>query len=439
MEKKSILILIVIAVIFTIGLLFSVYYTKIEIKHLTTPFLEIPIKEEVVFIADEEGVTPEGKESLVDANNKFALNFYNEIYEDEEGENIFFSPYSIFTALSITYEGSRGETAEEIKNVFGFPKEDDVRRPGMAAIYNRLNPESAKYEMKTANSLWIQDDYQVLDEFKNTVINFYGGEVSNVDFVSDSNKAREEINDWVAKKTNDIIEDLFPEGSLSELTRLVIANAIYFKGSWDVEFDEENTRKEDFYVSEEETVEVPMMRNLGEEYGYFENDLLQVLEMKYEGDETSMLVFLPREVGLSSLEDSISLEQIKEWKEEINNREVNVYFPKFEMNTDYKLNNYLSNLGMPAAFTPPSAEDGADFSGMSGKRDLYIHSVVHDAFIAVDEEGTEAAAATGVEIGIESYTPISEFRADRPFLFLIQETESGNILFLGRVVNPLGE
>jgi serpin B len=377
--------------------------------------------------------------NIVKANNRFALEFYADLKNREVGKNIFFSPYSISTALAMTYEGSRGKTADEIRSVFHFPENPNLRRQSVAAVYNLLNREDAKHKLHTANALWAQKDYQLLNEFTEVVEKYYGGKVTNVDFAGATEEARRMINSWVEDQTNNKIKDLFPKNSLNPLTRLALTNAIYFKGNWVKQFEKNQTRDEDFRVSETKKVKVPMMRRTDRNamFNYAETENLQILEMLYEGKELSMLVLLPKNHTIKSLEESLTVENLNQWKNVLEKQRVDVYIPKFTFDSKYFLNENLKEMGMPLAFIPPNQSEGADFSGISGEKDLYIQLVVHQAFIDVDEEGTEAAAATGVGIGIVSIEIVPVFRADRPFIFLIQERETGIILFMGRVVNPV--
>lgn len=384
-------------------------------------------------LADDSGATPEGIISQIDASNQFALEFYSNIRDSEDG-NIFYSPYSISTALSMTYEGAKGETADEIQSVFHFSENDSERRSSAAAIYNQLNQWGSEYQLNTANALWIQEDYPVFDEYKETVEDYYAGKASNVDFKRDTEQARQTINSWVEEKTNYKIKDLFSQGTLNEMTRLVLTNAIYFKGTWEKQFDKARTMDEDFRISSGQVVKVPMMRLTGDEaeFNYAETGELQMLEMLYEGDDLSMIILLPRDDGLESLESALTKDNLNEWKSRLSMQRVNVYMPKFTFETKYFLNENLREMGMPIAFSPGAA----DFSGMSDAGDLYIGIVVHQAFVDVNEEGTEAAAATGVGIMATSMPMVKEFRANHPFMFIIQERETGNILFLGRVMDP---
>ncbi len=384
---------------------------------------------------DGTGATEESIADVVKASNQFALEFYSNLKEKETG-NIFFSPYSISTAVSMVYEGARAETASEIRKVFHLPENDADRRSSVAAIYNQLNKKDAKYKLSTANALWVQQDYKLLPEYLATVEKYYGGKATNVDFVGATEKTREKINAWVESQTNDKIKDLFPKGSLTPTTRLVLTNAVYFKGIWVKQFEKKQTKDEDFKISESETVKVPMMSRTDEKaiFGYAEDKDLQILEMPYEGDDLSMLVFLPADGKLSDLEKTLTPENLGKWRKDMSEQRVRVYIPKFTFDTKYTLNDNLAKLGMPSAFMAGKA----DMSGINGGKDLFIQTVIHQAFVDVNEEGTEAAAATGVSVGITSVGPKPlVFRADHPFIFLIQEKQTGNILFIGRVANPV--
>ena len=382
--------------------------------------------------ADDSGATAEGVNSVVDANNDFAFDMYTKVKSDTE--NVFFSPYSISTALAITYEGARGQTAEEIQTVFHFPKDDNVRRPSFARIYNQLNAGSNDYQLSTANALWAQKDYPFLEDYIKSAENYYGGKVTNLDFIGETEKSRVTINDWIEQQTRNKIKDLIPQGVLSDYTRLVITNAIYFKGFWTNKFDPKDTGEEDFKLSNGNDVKVPMMRLTDSElkFKYTETEDLQVLEMPYKGEELSMIILLPKEGKMGDLENSISSEKLTEWKNALRNETVHISLPKFKFETKYFLVDTLKEMGMPVAF---SSSD-ADFSGMNGKRDLFIQNVIHQAFVEVNEEGTEAAAATAVVVNTMSIPSIKDFRADHPFIFIIQDKSTGNVLFLGKVNDP---
>lgn len=380
----------------------------------------------------------EEREQIVNANNQFAFDFFANLKEEDEG-NIFFSPYSISTAVAMASEGARGETAREIEKVFHLPSDEKNRREAIMATYDRINTKEAKYQLSTANALWIQKDYEILDDYLQTVKKYYDGHATNVDFHEKPEEARQMINKWVEDKTNQKIKSLFPEGSLDSLTRLVLTNAVYFKGKWENPFPKELTIDQDFKVNATETVKTPMMALSGTEarFNYGEANDLQILEMEYEGKKLSMLILLPKDQDLGVLEKSLSLENLKTWKNSMSTKQVTVFIPKFTFDTKYSLNENLKAMGVPLAFQEPTATSGADFTGITKEKELYIGMVVHQAFVEVNEEGTEAAAATGMTLrqNIASSQPIL-FKADHPFIFLIQEKETGNILFMGRVMDP---
>jgi|AntAceMinimDraft_16_1070373.scaffolds.fasta_scaffold00683_1 serpin B len=389
-------------------------------------------------ITPRANIKIEDVSNVVEANNEFALNFYYHLKDKQDG-NIFFSPYSISSALAMTYEGARGQTAEEMRSVFYFPDNDDLRRTEYAGMIDEINKEGKEHQLQTANALWAEKDYKFLDEYFNIVEENYGGKVTNLDFKKNAENARITINNWVEEKTNDKIKDLIPQGMVNSLTRLVLTNAVYFKGDWIRQFNEDDTKDQGFRINKDSVIRVPMMERTDEEarFNYAENNELQILEMPYSGEELSMLIFLPKDNDLEALENSLSFENLSKWKKDLKEKRVKIFIPKFKFETKYFMANDLKEMGMPTAFS-----GSADFSGMTGKRDLFISKVIHQAFIEVNEKGTEAAAATAVVMeftstGGPSETPkILIFRADHPFMFLIQHNATGNILFMGRVINP---
>lgn len=374
---------------------------------------------------------PTSIEEVANLNNMLGFEMFANLAQGKQ-ENAFFSPYSISSAFSILYEGARGTTQDEIRSVFHFIKDDQTRRDYSHQIISDLNKPSKNYILSAANALWVQDKFPILDQYKVVTEKYYLSKTENLDFETHPEESRKTINSWVEDKTNDKIKDLLPPGSINDMTRAVITNAVYFLGNWTVQFDEKLTQEDDFKTLEQKTVKVPMM-NAKQYFNYGSNGDLQVLQMSYKGDDLSMLVLLPKDNDLTSLEKKLSVENLKEWKSGMEKKEVNVFLPKFKLEKTYSLNENLAKMGMPSVFEPGSA----DLSGIDGKTDLYVTGVFHKAFVAVDEKGTEAAAATGIVVGTTSMGPEPEiFRADHPFIFLIQDDRTGLILFMGKVVDP---
>jgi len=387
--------------------------------------------------ADDSGATAEGVNEVVGGNNEFAFDLYSELNKGEDN-NIFFSPYSMSTAVAIAYEGAEGETEQEMQDVFHFPEDQNTMRSSFARIFNTLNKGSSKYILHTANALWAQEDYAFLEEYTDAVERYYGAEATNVDFVGDTESVRLRINHWVESQTNNKIENLLTPGSINPITSLVITNAVYFKGDWANKFDKRDTKVEDFTTAGGEVVQADMMRLRDDDidFNYAETDALQILEMPYKGEELSMLIILPKDDsgdGLGDVEVTLDADELENLKSRFKEEEVHIYMPKFTFETKYSMADTLSDMGMPTAFTWP----GADFSGMDGTHILYISKVVHQAFVEVNEEGTEAAAATGIVMTMGAApSQYKVFRADHPFIFIIQEKNTGSILFMGRIVDP---
>ena len=386
------------------------------------------------FLLDDSNATVESISSIVNSNNKFAFDLYNKYRLNDE--NIFFSPYSISSALAMTYEGAKGETAEEMKSVFYFIEDKDKMRSSYASLYNIINKKDKNYKLSTANALWAEKEYSFLDDYFDTIKKYYGGKIKNMDFIRNAEKSRIFINNWVEDKTNNKIKDLISPGLITSSTRLVLTNAVYFKGDWFEKFNEENTKDKNFRISKDNIIKTPMMEYVGSDakFKYTEDNNTQVIELPYSGEELSMLILLPKNDDINLLEENLNINTLLKWKEELKKQRVDIYIPKFKFETKYTMNQDLKEMGMPIAFTP-----SADFSGMDGTHSLFISDVVHQAFIEVNEEGTEAAAATAVLMKKTALKPgisIPVFNADHPFIFLIQQNNSGNILFMGKVNNP---
>ncbi|MCK4546671.1 MAG: serpin family protein [Candidatus Eisenbacteria sp.] len=371
--------------------------------------------------------------SLVRSNTAFALDLYRELRTTEG--NLFFSPYSISTALAMTYGGARGKTADEMEQTLHFALDQDRLHPAFAKSDKRLGAIRNKgdLDLLVANSLWPQVDYPFREEYLALARQHYGAPVTPVDYSGATEEARKTINHWVEGKTRDRIRDLIRRGDLDPATMLVLVNAIYFKGDWAHQFDESRTYTGSFVLPGGEEKDVRMMTQQGS-FKYGEHEQVQVIELPYAGDDLAMFVVLPRSgYHLSDVEDSLTQENLLSWLSSLSPSEVEVSLPEFSITWGTEdLTDHLQALGMKEAFLIGRA----DFSGMDGSRSLFMGSVLHKAFIEVNEEGSEASASTAVVIkGLSSRT--LNFRADHPFLFLIRDNTTGTILFLGRLVDPL--
>ncbi len=382
------------------------------------------------------------EKDVVEANNRFALDLYTRLADDpaNRNDNLFFSPFSISSALAMTYEGARGTTAGEIRSVFHFPENQSTMRSGFAEIIAGINNKTNAYTLRTANALWAEKTYAFLPDYINTAERYYGARVTNLDFVNAPEEARITINRWVEGQTENRIRDLIPRGVIDSQTCLVITNAIYFKGTWKKQFEKEKTTDAVFRTANGSAVQVPMMQRTDENatFGYMETETYQALSLPYESGgsrDISMLLILPKGDSLAEIERSLGPDMYDDICHRLVEKRVKVFIPRFSLKTRYFLPRVLSSMGMPLAFTA-----GADFSGMDGRGGLFITNIIHQAFVEVNEEGTEAAAATAVILGKGISPPeekIPVFRADHPFIFFIRDNESGNILFMGRVENPV--
>ncbi len=373
--------------------------------------------------------------ALVRGNNQFALELYQQL--SARSGNIFFSPFSISAALAMTHAGARDETAREMAAALRFPFEGPRLDPAFRELLAAAKGgESKGYELAIANGLWSERRYRFQQEFLGRVKAHYDAELAEMDFAAQAEASRLAINSWVEKQTRGKIRDLIPSGAVTDLTKLVLANAIYFRGQWAESFPEPFTKDAPFKVTPRQEVTVPLMYQQ-DEFGYLETGSFQALRLAYKGGDLAMVVFLPRRAdGLAEFEESLTAENLAAWIAQLSPREVQVHLPKFRVESAFTLNDALTARGMRLAFSP-----AADFSGMTGGKDLLISLVLHKAFVDVDERGTEAAAATAVIMAPTAAPPQEKeppavFRADHPFLFLIRDQRSGSILFLGRVTNP---
>lgn len=373
-------------------------------------------------------------QALVQGNNAFALQLYGQLRATPG--NLFFSPYSISTCLAMTYAGARGETEQQMARVFHFPGEQAQVHSSFGELQRQLG-EAAKegIELNVANALWAEKEPPLLPAFLQIASGEYQANVNQADFRTSAEAARNQINQWVAQKTKDKIKDILPPGSIDGMTRMVLADAIYFKGTWLKQFEKGETRDQPFHLSSARQVQAPLMHHT-DEVRYMEEDAYQAVELPYQGGELSMMVLLPRNVdGCTGLEAYLTPALLARSLSQMKKQKVEIFLPRFKLESKFELQQTLAKMGMPNAFGA-----AADFSGMDGTRNLFISAVFHKAWGEVNEEGTEAAAATAITIKrsaiIREPAPPPVFRADHPFIFLIRDARSGSLLFLGRLANP---
>jgi serpin B len=381
--------------------------------------------------------TPANVAAVVAGNNQFAYDLYSTLSGTNTG-NMIFSPYSISTALAMTYAGAKGQTATEMAQTLHFTLPQDDLHPAMGQLMYQINSQGgSNYQLDVANHLWGQTGFAFLPSYLNTTRNDYQAPLTPLDFIHDPEGARKTINTWTANQTNQKILDLLPPGSVTSAMRLNLTNAVYFKGNWDSPFDANQTRPETFHLSGGSLESAAMMHQRGMfMYGAFQN--FSMLDMPYAGGDLSMVAILPSQTAsLSAMEKSFNMQILNQDERELTNTTVQVGLPKFTMTQGFNLGGTLAGMGMPSAF------GAADFSGMDGAQDLSISGVIHKAFISVDEKGTEAAAATSIGVEVTSVyvppPPQAIFDADRPFDFLIRDDKSGSILFMGRMSDPGGK
>jgi len=374
---------------------------------------------------------------LVEGNSAFAFELYQAL-KGEEG-NLFYSPYSISLALAMTYAGARDETAQQMADTLHLLLGQEKLHP----TFNWLDAELAKrgegaegkdgegFRLNIVNAIWGQKDYEFLTDFLDVLAENYGAGLRILDFITETEKSRLTINDWVSNQTEGRIEDLIPQGAIDALTRLVLTNAIYFNAAWENPFDKKMTADGPFYLLDGGQVIVPMMKQT-ESFSYTEGEGYQAVELLYDGDELSMVILLPEAGQFEAFAEGLQAQQVDAIINDLQDTRVTLTMPRFEFDSEFSLKDTLAGMGMPIAFS-----GDADFSGMTGNQELSISDVVHKAFVAVDEAGTEAAAATSVIIKLTAVPePPVEVTIDRPFIFLIRDIETGAILFIGRVMNP---
>jgi serpin B len=375
-------------------------------------------------------------QTLVDGNNTFALDIYKSLRS--ENGNLILSPFSISLALAMTYAGARGETESQMAQALHFLPQEQLHPAFNQLDLNlesegiNLDEDQEPLQLNIANSVWAEQTFSFLPEFLDTIAGNYGAGIYLSDFINNAEPTRKEINNWVSDETEEKIKDLLPQDSVGPDTRMVLVNAIYFKADWFDQFDADDTYDVPFSLLDGTQVNVPMM---GQEMyiPYISGDGYQAIELPYAGNTAVMNIILPDEGRFDEIESNLNYEMLSRIFGSMSQTSMFLRMPKFEFESSFSVADALKELGMVNAFNSSTA----DFSGMTGDKDLFIGDVIHKAFVAVDEEGTEAAAATAVILEAAS-AQMNEFVLviDRPFIFLIRDLESGQILFAGRVLNP---
>jgi serpin B len=420
--------------------LLSVLGCTVSPPAIQGPRAEIALAQSDTPRVTNPAVSEGDRAQLIAGNHEFALDLYRYLADDGEG-NLFLSPHSISVALAMTYAGARGRTEAEMAETLHFLLPQDR----LHAAFNHLDldlsrrgdgaqgKEGEGFRLNVVNALWGQQDHAFEEAYLDALARNYGAGLRLVDFVNETEASRQAINDWVSEQTEGRIEDLIPQDALDHLTRLVLTNAIYFNAMWAQPFRKEATRDGAFFLLDGGSVEIPLMRQIAA-FRYATGAGYQAVELAYDGDELSMVILLPDTGEFEAFERSLDAAQLASILADLSYQRIDLTMPRFELSSEFSLTDALSALGMPQAFT-----EAADFSGIDGTDELFISDVIHKAFVAVDEDGTEAAAATAVIAATESAQEPPEVRIDRPFIFLIRDIESGTLLFVGRTLNPVGD
>ncbi|OAP71066.1 MULTISPECIES: serpin family protein [Psychrobacter] len=378
--------------------------------------------------------TPEGIKEVITANNQFAFDMYQQIngQPDQADKNVFFSPYSLSTAMAMLYTAAEGETKAQIQKTFHYPTPTTLN-PNSAALYNQFNKPNPDHKLATVNDLWMQQGLTPTKSYIDTVQRYYSGQVTALDFEGSPDPARQTINKRIAEKTKQMIPELLPKGSIKSDTAVVLTNAIYFKGDWTMPFTAERTSAQPFYNAIGRASTVQMMQQQSY-FSYYEDKHIQVVQLPYKGDYLSMLVVLPKlnhKLAMQQLAKSLNATKIKQWSAGLVRQEVDLQLPKFTLDARYQMKTLLGDMGMTKAFN-----NEAEFNLYADGPPIKLDEVYHQAVVTVDEKGTEAAAAAGaVGMYVGMSYPV-EFKANHPFMFMIKDNKTDAILFLGQVNKP---
>ncbi|XP_016851834.2 serpin B10 [Anolis carolinensis] len=393
-------------------------------------------------------------DTLATSNGNFTLDLFKKLNQSSQGKNLFFSPWSIVSSLAMVFMGARNNTATQMAEVLYFIMAKGTERsseePDLSEgetihslfkeLISEINQPKRTYVLKTANRLYAEKTFPFVDEYLQLVKKYYHAEPQSVDFLRAAEQVRGQINSWVERQTDNKIKNLLPDGAVDSQTALVLVNAIYFKGMWDKQFQKENTTEKSFRLSKIQSKPVQMMFLKDKLPAFYIETLkVYVLELPYVSKELSMIILLPEDItdestGLELLEKELTYERLSIWTspDMMENIEVELHLPRFKLEERYDLKSTLSSMGMKDAFS----QGQANLSGISSKNDLFLSEVFHKSFVEVNEEGTEAAAATGAVVVIRSSMRPVKINADHPFLFFIRHNNTKNILFFGRFCSP---
>jgi serpin B len=376
--------------------------------------------------------------ALVEGNNALAFNLYQSLRSGEG--NIVFSPYSFSLAMAMTFAGARNKTESQMAQALNFTLPEDRLHPAFNKLDLSLIHESQvqsnggqTLQLDTANAVWAEQSLPFQQPFLDLLARNYGAGLKLGDFINQPAEVRTEINQWVSGQTHQKINNLIPEGAIDQLTRLVLVNAIYFKADWENQFNPLNTKNAPFHLQDGSVTQAKMMSNTFIDVPFTTGDGYKAVELDYLGKTAALDILVPDESKFDEFEGQLNGNKFNDILDGMKPEKLSLSVPKFSFSTDLDLGSHLASMGMPDAFDP----NLADFSGMTGSRDLFISKVFHQAFVAVDEKGTEAAAATSVIMAPTSILmPGESLTIDRPFIFIIRDIANKQILFVGRILNP---
>ena len=380
--------------------------------------------------ADDSAATADGISQVVSANNQFAIELYQQINKQPKqlDKNVFFSPYSLSTAMAMLYIAAEGETKQQIQKTFHYPPLA-ILNPNSAALYNQFNKPNPNYDLSTVNNLWMRQDLSPSQTYLDTVQRYYGGQVTNLDFKNSPESSRQIINKTIAKHTKQMIPELLAKGSIESSTATVLTNAVYFKSEWAKPFGVQGGTRP--FHNLDGTMSSQEMMYKTAYFDYMENEHIQMVELPYKSNDLSMLIILPKSkepAAIQKLVADLNSNQVSQWTKQLENQEIFLVMPKFKLQESYSMKPILANMGMPIAFG-----SRANYSLFNDKLPLKVDSVVHKAVVEVDEKGTVAAAATGIGVQLVMATHKAEITADHPFMFMIKDNKTDAILFLGQV------